>query len=117
VFRWLCRWPWLTGAIFFFVIAQLIPPFLWYIRTPLIIALPFVLVLILGRIKQHYRMIDLLNGYSDAVTLEAAIGETLDPNLWMAANGNYEKYLQLKALRKNAASEGRPEKLPSSEGP
>lgn len=39
--------PWVSGVVFFFVLAGLIPPFTWYIRTPLVIfwSLGFVLFL------------------------------------------------------------------------
>jgi hypothetical protein len=39
---WSTRWTPLTALVAFFVIAALLPPFTWWLRTPLLIGLTFV---------------------------------------------------------------------------
>ena len=57
VLYWLSKWPWLTAAVLFFIFAALLPPFVWYLRTPLLLGLSFVALvsLFFARLKIRSR--------------------------------------------------------------
>jgi hypothetical protein len=50
---WFSRWPWLTTAVAFFVIAAMLPPFIWWVRTPLLLGLTLVAFIVVWGIKTN----------------------------------------------------------------
>ncbi len=54
-------WPWLAAVFVFFVIAAVLPPFTWWIRTPLLLFLTLVAWFVIWAIKtniQHRRFME-----------------------------------------------------------
>lgn len=53
VFYWLTRWPWLWALVAFFTIAFMLPPFTWWIRTPLLLVLTLAALIVGWGIKTN----------------------------------------------------------------
>ncbi|MDP9236698.1 MAG: hypothetical protein M3P30_04745 [Chloroflexota bacterium] len=50
---WFSRWPWLSAAVSFFVFAAVLPPFTWWVRTPLLLGLTVLALIVLWGIKAN----------------------------------------------------------------
>ena len=90
VARVLTAWPPLTGVFVFFALAQVLPPFVPYLRSPLLILVGLVSMLCARLWKASLRL-------KDAAYVGQMMGETIDRNLWKQAKGDYGAYLALKS--------------------
>jgi hypothetical protein len=71
-FYWLTRWPFVGAAVAFFIFAQLLPAFTWYLRTPLLLGASLIVLIVFWGIRQNIQERLVMRTITDGTYTEGA---------------------------------------------